>query len=164
MEKVILAFDPGLSNLGHACLQGSKDGMEYVESGIHTQKSKFDVEEKLFKIHEFIESQIYSLNPDVIAYEKMFFRGRSDSAASTIKVIGFIQILAEKYNIPSIGVSPPTLKKFITGNGRADKNEMKKYTLDKLLSLGVVIEEKSKHHEIDAFAVGLWALEESENV
>lgn len=157
MSKVILSFDPGLSNLGYGCLQKIGKEIEYVDSGIHKQKSKTDIGEKLLKVNDFIRSLIQSFNPDIIAFEKMFFRGRSDSAASTIKVIGLIQISATCNNIPTLEVSPPTLKKFITGNGRADKKDMKEHTLDRLFKHDIIIPDKITHHEIDALAIGLYA-------
>ena len=167
--QIILAFDPGLANLGHSCLHIENDSIKMVDIDIHKQKSKVHIGKKLLKIYNHIEGLVVKFNPYVVAYEKMFFRGRSDSAASTIKVIGMIETISEKHNIKSIGVAPPTLKKFITGNGRADKEEMKRSVNLKLIDIvsgnkdnvELIMKCSSlSNHEIDAFGVALWAYDE----
>lgn len=171
MKRTIIAFDPGLSNLGVSVFQWEDENINLIDIDIHKQKSKEDIGEKLLNVHQFINNISREYDPAIMAYEKMFFRGRSDSAASTIKVIGLIELIAEERGIKSIGVSPPTLKKFITGNGRANKDDMKRVLSKKvvdMLSLNwneqadknpelLLKSTKISNHEIDAFAVGLWA-------
>ena len=175
--RTILSLDPGLGNLGYSVFQDIDGEFVYIKSGVYKQKGvKSDIGRKLLNSYEFIVELMLTYKPDYMAYEKMFFRGRSDSAASTIKVIGLIQTVATDFSVEEIlEVSPPTLKKFITGNGRADKKEVKKDTIRKMLELetettllesknsdilGVSQILKAPHHQIDACAVGLWAFDQ----
>ena len=173
MDMVFLSFDPGLGNLGWSCLKKGTNGVEYVASGIHKQPAKFDIELRLKAVYDFLNTMVPTYHPDIIAFEKMFFRGRSDSAASTIKVIGLIELVGAQYEISLMDVAPSTLKKFITGHGRSDKKEIKKEVVRQILGIDPEIEQpsaetliksgnilKAKSHEIDAVAVGLWAANE----
>ena len=176
--KTILSFDPGLGNLGYSVIQDIGGEFVYIKSGVYKQKGvKSDIGRKLLNSYEFIVELMLTYKPDYVAYEKMFFRGRSDSAASTIKVIGLIQAISTDFSVEDIlEISPPTLKKFITGSGRADKKEVKKHTVEKMLKLetkttmpksnqsndhlGISQILKAPHHQIDACAIGLWAFDQ----
>ena len=171
--QTVLSFDPGLGNLGWCCYEILDKEFFYIKSGIFEQKKvKTDIPEKLMISHRFINQLFLKYGADIVAYEKMFFRGRSDSAASTIKVIGIIQLISACSSIEQIlEVSPPTLKKFMTGSGKADKKEVQKHTIKKMLEYETESPEsqnhiragnllKAKSHEIDAIAVGLWAFEQ----
>ena len=65
----------------------------------------------------------YGKKLDVAIYETPFARGR-DATRSLWGIAGLIEACADRYELPVVDASVPTIKKFATGSGRGSKEEM----------------------------------------
>lgn len=82
------------------------------------------------RFHEykvFLHELILHHTPEVIYYEEPLFPGKRTARGNLTVSFGFEAILhmvTSQYGIECVPVHPGTLKKWATGNGRADKEEM----------------------------------------
>ena len=126
---VIIGIDPGLRNIGYAVLLNGV--IKFVDS--ITTKPKQHIGASLSKIHNNIEKDIIQIHqPDLIAIEKIYYTPRVGSSyLNTAAVIGIIEMIAYQRNVKTVQYSPPSIKKFICGNGRANKDDVKQAVIQR---------------------------------
>lgn len=109
--------------------------------------------DKFNALMSWLESFILDNRPTVIVFEKPHFRGMS----ATMLCVGFaavVQLLATKYNVQILSVSPRTVKSFATNNRDADKAEM---TAAASAATGKSLDAKANNDEADAIHIARWA-------
>lgn len=120
---MILGIDPGVRKLGYALV---KDTMEIVDAGILLQDisspSRVDQFERMQKIYSFFSHMLTEVDIDVCVMEKLFFTNANQSNAEFVFGIRgvLISLMMEK-GVTIKEYTPIELKKYITGNGKADK-------------------------------------------
>jgi len=95
--------------------------------------------------------------PDVIALEKIFFASNAKTAISVGQAQGVMFYCAARANIRIFEYAPPTIKKLISGNGRADKKEVQQ-SLRKIFGAKLRSQAKKRTHfdnAADALAVAM---------
>jgi len=118
----ILGVDPGIKKIGWALGEGKKDFKLVKFECLRIDSSQ----KNLLVIFEFFENLIKKHKPTVLAIEKVIFSKNRKTAIEVAKVIGVLEFLGQKYKLEIIEVSPKELKKLITGDGLASKEQMKK--------------------------------------
>ena len=152
----ILAIDPGTRAMGVALLQDYK----LIYHGVITIPKGKSPHETLLEGRKVILRLIADYKPDVMAVEKTFFANNRNSAilnvfADEIKAIG------KRKGLEVYGFAPSTVKKFITGNGRATKLEVAKVVVATYPELKVYLGQDCKYKEeyhlnmFDAVALGI---------
>ncbi len=87
--------------------------------------------DRLMIIRADIEALIKRHNPDEIVMENtQFIQRSSDGAGATGAVVRVIKDLCKAYGINYYFQHPNTIKKGVTGNGKADKEQMIKAAMD----------------------------------
>lgn len=119
-----LGIDPSLTATGWAVIKGDR----LVASG--SIKSKQRGAKRLVEIAKALAEVVDHHQPDGIAIESATFM--AFKSASMGEIQGAIKFLfcASGYREP-IYIAPTTLKKFVTGNGRGEKSDIKAYILKK---------------------------------
>ena len=79
-------------------------------------------------------------------------RNKSSAIVRTNMSTGVIYLLASKYNIGIKDFPPTTVKKQMTGSGKADKEEIIKVVEDLMSKQGLTVK---TNHESDAIAIGI---------
>lgn len=125
---MILGIDPGVRKLGYALI--SKD-LHVVDSGILLLEKKSPTREDQFnrmrEIEEYFIKLIKKHTIQTVSMEKLFFTKFNQNNAEFVFGIRAILItLCLKHNITIKEYSPIELKKFITGNGKAEKQLVQK--------------------------------------
>lgn len=128
-NMVTVGLDLSLSSTGIVII---KDG-EVLSSGVIKSKPSGDLpinetrrivkiaEELVQRIDEFCTDK----NPDIICIENLAFMARNTSALTQLAGLAhLVRTLLVEFEWPYILVAPATLKKFVTGSGRADKDIM----------------------------------------
>jgi len=112
----IIGIDPGLST-GWAVCTG-----ENTSCGVWQLRDPHQHPLGVFAslLHGLIG--VGSDSIDLIVYEEPVARG--NAARRLNQQLGAIIVVAEECKIPHYPVNPATLKKWATGNGRADKDQM----------------------------------------
>ena len=115
---VVLSGDHGTRS-GYSVFKDEK----YIESGIVT----LDSVTSLRKAHKefFLIFSMYK--PDVLVVEKVNVAGSKFGGTNIVKLAqlqAIVLLLADTFNCKVIEVNPMSMKKVITGNGKAEKREV----------------------------------------
>lgn len=134
--QYFLGIDPGYARLGYGVISFSQNSSrpQYVTSGVFETNSSSSESQRLFQMHTNITTLINQYKIAFCAIEEVFFRKNLTTGIQLIQVRGVILLDLEMHQVPYAAVSPTSLKKMITGSGRADKKQMEKI-IAKLLSL-----------------------------
>lgn len=156
---IILSVDQGLANFGYAVLKADKDTVELLSYGCICTTSQGEQTTRIFKLMNEFEKLILTYKPDKIVHERLFFsppgknmRKKSASILNTNMITGAMWYLAGKHNVTVEQYSPQTVKKVLTGNGRAEKAVMIK-TIENMFTIDCL--KTRKEHICDAIAIGM---------
>ncbi len=120
---MILWIDPGVRKLGYALIDWA---LKIHDSGILLQKktapTRKDQFERMLQISSFFEALFKEKKISIVSMEKLFFTKFNQNNAEFVYGIRWILLMmALKYGAEIREFSPIELKKYITGNGKADK-------------------------------------------
>jgi crossover junction endodeoxyribonuclease RuvC len=123
----VLGIDPGLRVAGYGCidLQGNSVTPKLVEAGAIRMKTDRSISFRLKQLHDDICEIMTELTPDVLAVEKIFTHEDHPSTATVMgHARGVILLAGEQAGVPLIELTPAEIKKSVTGNGRATKEQV----------------------------------------
>lgn len=154
---LILGIDPGTATTGYGLVRLNGRGNEVVLWGLIETDKKLLKEKRLDFIFEQTLDLIKKHKPDVFVYERVFFSNNAKTVIAVGQAQGVMLLAAGKAQVPVEEYAPGTIKKMITGNGRANKKDVQRH-IRKILGNHV----KSKAHQkthfdnaADALAVAL---------
>jgi len=131
----VLGIDPGLQVCGYACLDSEGHLGTIVEAGVLRTDSELALERRLNQIAEDIETLLTRFEPDVVAVEQLYSHYAHPRTAI---LMGHARgVILQKSAAAGIGVesfSATRIKKSLTGNGRASKEQMQR-TMQTILGL-----------------------------
>lgn len=131
----ILGIDPGLQVCGYACLQMSADGEKLIEAGVIQTDGTLTIEKRLNQIAEDTVSLLEKFRPEIVAVEELYSHYAHPRTAILMgHARGVILQSCAKAGIEIKSFSATRIKKSITGNGRASKEQMQR-TIQRILSL-----------------------------
>jgi crossover junction endodeoxyribonuclease RuvC len=131
----ILGIDPGLKVCGYACLEADSETEELAEAGVFRTSDGSAIEAKLDQIAEDTKSLLEKFKPDVVAVEELYSHYAHPRTAILMgHARGVILQRCAEVAVEVKSFSSTRIKKSITGNGRASKEQMQK-TIQTLLSL-----------------------------
>ena len=134
-EMRILGIDPGLQVCGYACLEIVGDNEKLIEAGIIRIEKGQAIEIKLNKIAEDIQSLLENFKPDIVAVEELYSHYAHPKTAILMgHARGVILQRCAQAAIEVRSFSATRIKKSITGNGRASKQQIQR-TIQTILSL-----------------------------
>lgn len=157
-ETVIVSFDPASSrNLGWALANISTDLKEKttklsIAAGTFVLPSQADSWRNLGNIRLLTDDFLQKQEPDLVVVEKTssfaagFITGQVSQCMGSILASCCLHCDTVEFVLPS------HVKKVVSGNGRAKKNEMKKAVLTILQSLGIENAKFDSEHAYDAIA------------
>lgn len=153
----ILGIDPGTATTGFGVIDAKDGKLTVIEWGlIETPKDGLP-EVRLAQIHEELIFKLDHFKPDVMAIEKVFFATNAKTAIRVGQAIGVMLLSAAKMKVPVREYAPGSIKKVVSGSGRADKKVMQQ-SVRKVLGAKVRSEAHKKTHfdnAADALAVAL---------
>jgi crossover junction endodeoxyribonuclease RuvC len=154
----ILAIDPGTKHMGVAFLEDEK----LTYHGVITIKGEMP-HDKLLEGRKAILRLIRDFRPNVLVVEKAFFA--NNRTASLLNVfVDEIMAIGRRKELKVISYAPTTVRKFICGDGRADKKALSEVIALKFPELRVYLTQdrawKERYHQnmFDAVGLGLMAL------
>ncbi len=119
----IIGIDPGSRNLGYSIIKLKNSKIELLEAGLLKFKT-IELQEQLRELSDGIEAIIKNHNIDEVAIESIFF---AHNPKTVIKLAQFRGALCLKILL-TIGkyaeYSPLEIKRAITGNGKASKEQV----------------------------------------
>src|SRR3990167_7170310 len=139
---LILGFDPGTATTGYGLVRKNGRGNEVVTWGlIETDKDGLK-ENRLDYIYEKTLGLLSEHKPDVFVIEKIFFATNAKTVIAVGQAQGVMLLAASKSKVKVAEYAPGTIKKMITGSGKANKKEVQKH-IRQILGNRV----KSKSHQ-----------------
>lgn len=120
----ILAFDPGLANLGYALVSEKDNILSVREMDTIKTSSGEALEERLFSLGNAIDNLVLKYEPDVICTESVFLNMNQKSVMNVAMVIGLVGYFAASHSLPFFPYSPLQIKQSVTGQGRATKEQV----------------------------------------
>lgn len=150
----ILSYDPGMVNIGYACVDYVDGVFSHRVHGLHVVPMNLPAGVRASQLMDFFELQMRELKPDVVVFEDNFGLPRKimKGVGGTIALLN----LACYYeDVPKVvPVSPAEWKKALTGAGKIDDAGLR-WHINNYLP-GVTLSEKGKaEHQNDALGIGI---------
>ena len=131
----ILGIDPGLQVCGYACLETDGNREVIVEAGVFRTSGELPLEAKLNQIAVDIEAVLRKFAPDVVAVEELYSHYAHPRTAILMgHARGVILQKSAAAGVEVKSFSATRIKKSLTGNGRASKEQVQK-TMQTILAL-----------------------------
>lgn len=110
------------------------------------------LDDVMYKVHTAVNPNLTGTKPDLVIIEGLAFMAQGTSLVQLAGLNYLTRALLSKMAWPFLIVAPTTLKKFITGSGKGDKDQMmmavyKNYAF-----------EASDNNECDAYALAVCGL------
>ena len=150
----ILGVDPGLGITGYGVLDALVARPTVCEAGIirSADEDATDMGEKVLAVYNGIVDVITQFHPEVVAVEQLYAHYEHPRTAILMgHARGVIFLAAAQQNIPVISYAATRIKKIITGNGRASKEQVQR-TIQRELGLTTLPEPPDV---ADALAIAL---------
>lgn len=145
----VLGVDPGTIRIGWGVVVRRGSRFLHVESSV-IQAGRGEISGRLALIQSELESVVDRLAPDAISLERNFLARNVQSSFRLGEARGVVMALAGSRSLPLAEYSPATIKKSVTGSGRASKEQMQD-SVTRLLSLA----ERPAEDAADALAAAL---------
>ena len=120
----ILGIDPGLKNFGYAVIEYSSDLNLVCAGEILTKK---DEKKRLMIVYDSIDDVINTYKPDFCILEKTFINNNAATSLALGQARGVILLCLQKNNIEYQEISATSIKKIISGGGKAEKKEIQEF-------------------------------------
>ncbi len=123
-----LGIDPGLQRTGYAVLErASSSKPRIIEAGVIRLDPKQSLSFRLRSLFEELNSVITEFTPNRLAVEELFSHyERPRTAILMGHARGAILLAGEQHQLTIAHYPATKVKKFLTGNGRADKAQMQR--------------------------------------
>lgn len=121
---LILGIDPGTATTGYGLIDVSLSDYDFMEFGLIETKKDQTPENRLATIYELMNVHLKRLKPDVMVMEKIFFFSNAKTVIRVGQAQGVMLLAASQNNVPVVEYAPGTIKKMVTGSGRAKKKEV----------------------------------------
>jgi len=150
---IILGIDPGTTSIGYAFLKKTKENRNpkllTADLVFITSKSGAG---RLEELHRHLNHLIRKWKPETVSTEKLFFAQNTKTAMEVSEARGTILLTAALAGLNVYEYTPLEMKMALTGDGRADKTQVKKMVR---LMMPETANLKAKDDVFDAIALAL---------
>jgi len=134
----LLGIDPGLQTTGYAVIEVGTRGPLVCEAGIirsSEHRKPADMAQRLFALYNGIVEVIDQFRPQLVAVEQLYAHyDHPRTAILMAHARGVIFLAAGERQLPVVSYNATRIKKTITGNGRAPKDQVQR-TIQRELGL-----------------------------
>lgn len=121
----VLGVDPGLTRCGVGVIATSGNrNVELLHVDVLRTPSDMALEQRLADIHFQLSELILNFKPEAIAIERVFAQSNVRTVMGTAQVSGLGLLIAAQMGIPVRTYTPSEVKAAVSGNGRADKQQV----------------------------------------
>lgn len=129
----ILGVDPGLNTTGYGIIKTNKQHIDLVTVGTITTKTTQTFPKRLEILYSNMSDVIEEYSPDIFAIEETFVNINARSSLMLGHARGVLILSAQILEVPIYEYATRLIKKSITGNGAASKEQVK-YMVKNLLN------------------------------
>lgn len=147
-----LGIDPGLQRTGYALVERGRARPILREGGVIRSTKEKTLAERITEIGSGIREILEQYEPQAVVIEKVFTTPQFPKTALILAhARGAILFTIAERGIPVVHYTPTQIKRLLTGNGRASKEQMQ-HAVRTELGLEKILE---PHDVADAFAIAL---------
>jgi crossover junction endodeoxyribonuclease RuvC len=151
----ILGIDPGLQVTGYAVVEVGSQGPHICEAGVirvTEGRKPADMAQRLHSLYTSIVEVVNQFHPEAVAVEQLYAHYEHPRTAILMAhARGVVFLAAAEQQLPVVSYNATRIKKTITGNGRAPKDQVQR-TVQRELGLAQLPEPPDV---ADALAVAL---------
>lgn len=122
--KLVLGIDPGSHNTGFGAIRTDGTRIVHVSHGVIAVPASVDFNERIGIIAGEMELLLKKLKPDVTVIERIFMAKNADSAFKLGHARGVVVAAAVRAGSEVVEYATRSVKKGITGNGGATKEQV----------------------------------------
>ena len=123
----ILGVDPGLGITGYGIIDAKNGNLKLVEAGVIRPNRKEDISIRLFNIYSELTELIQEHKPQVLVLEKLYSHYKHPTTAMLMgHARGVACLAAGENSLKLINHSATRVKKALTGNGHASKEQIQR--------------------------------------
>lgn len=121
----VLGVDPGLTRCGLGVVEGGLGSpLRLVEVGVVRTPIDQEPALRLLTLQTEIDDWLERLRPDAVAVERVFAKANIKGIMGTAQASAVPMLAAARRGLPLAMHTPSEVKAAVTGNGRADKNQV----------------------------------------
>ncbi|MGO9780375.1 MAG: crossover junction endodeoxyribonuclease RuvC [Streptosporangiaceae bacterium] len=121
----VLGVDPGLTRCGLGVIEGAPGrALRLIEVGVARTPADDDVSLRLLALEEQFEAWLTAYRPDAVAVERVFSQRNVRTVMGTAQAGAVAIVCAARRGLPVALHTPSEVKAAVTGNGRADKQQV----------------------------------------
>src|SRR6516225_7114872 len=121
----VLGVDPGLTRCGLGVVEGIPGRPPtLVATGVVRTGADEDIAARLLAIEGEIERWLTEYQPDTVAVERVFAQHNVRTVMGTAQAGAVAIVCAARRGLPVALHTPSEVKAAVTGNGRADKDQV----------------------------------------
>jgi len=158
----IIGIDPGLSELGYAVVEKEDNKFRVLSIGsIRQSDPKEPLSLKLSGLFLKLERFLKEYRPELIAVEEVFSQTYPSATTKLAQAQALVFLLAGLHKLRIKSFNPSQVKGFLTGNGRAEKEDLSRVLflmMENGVLRGISKEELLNSHANDALAIALVCL------
>lgn len=121
---IIIGIDPGINNTGWAIIRKNRANLEYVASGFIKTKASEPLYLRLAVIISELQKIIEFYHPEIAGLEEIFLNKNPESSLKLAHARGAIMSVFGASNIKVLEFAARSVKKNITGTGKAEKEQV----------------------------------------
>lgn len=121
----VLGIDPGSVVCGYGLVLRSGSALGLLECGVFRPPRRAAFADRLRFLHDALEQVIERARPDAVAIESVFHARHARSALQLGHARGVLLLAAARAELPIFEYPPAAVKKAITGDGAANKEQVR---------------------------------------
>lgn len=148
---LILGIDPGTATTGFGLVEKKpNEDFQILEWGLIETDKDTKPHIRLHEIHEQMLMILDKFKPDILVMEKIFMFNNAKTVIRVSQAQGVILLASASsgFNIEVFEYAPGTIKKLVTGDGRANKKIVEKHVYEILGKKLVGLSLKDGHGNI----------------
>jgi crossover junction endodeoxyribonuclease RuvC len=122
----VLGIDPGLTRCGYGAVRRTPTGLVAVAAGVLTTPPTTALPQRLAELQAGLRALLVSLEPDVVAVERVFFQANVRTAMSVGQASGLALAEAVAAGCLVAQYTPNEVKVAVTGYGAAPKEQVQR--------------------------------------
>lgn len=134
---IILGIDPGLAIVGFGVIDKQKNKTEVIDYGVIRTPKEDTLPIRLEKVYKGMCELIDKYKPEQVAIEELFFNTNITTGIAVAEARGVILLACINKGCRLFEYTPLQIKQALTGNGRADKQQVQ-YMVKAILRLKAV--------------------------
>lgn len=147
---IVIGIDPGLIKTGYGVVKFENNTTYYVASGTIKTNTSLPIENRLKNIFDKLSEILDRYKPDYFSIEETFVNNNPISSLKLGQARGIAILCAGLKDLQVFEYKPNTIKKSVTGVGKAAKNQISMMIKCLLPSVNLKTED-----EADALAIAI---------